>query len=67
MIENGLFGTVNNKYAIFDDSRFTDGSYTMNVYNDIYGVGILGTGVYLDKDGCLHPHTQHYRKRILLF
>lgn len=25
-------------------------------------MGILGTGVYLDKDGCLHPHTQHYRK-----
>ena len=40
--ENGLFGTVNNKYAIFDDSRFTDGSYTMNVYNDIYGWGFWG-------------------------
>ena len=32
----------NNKYAIFDDSRFTDGSYTMNVYNDIYGWGFWG-------------------------
>jgi hypothetical protein len=41
--ENGLFGSVTNKYAIFDDSRFADGSYTMTVYNDIYGWGFWGS------------------------
>lgn len=41
--ENGLFGSITNKYAVFDDSRFADGSYTMTVYNDIYGWGFWGS------------------------
>lgn len=40
--ENGFFGIVNNKYVIFDDLCFIDGSYMMNVYNDIYGWGFWG-------------------------
>lgn len=31
--DNGLFDTVKNMYAVFDDSRFQDTSYTMTVYN----------------------------------
>lgn len=31
--DNGIFDIVENKYSVFDDSRFADASYTMTVYN----------------------------------
>lgn len=33
---NGLFETIENKYNVFDDSRFTNTAYTMTVYNYLY-------------------------------
>ena len=31
--DNGLFDVIENRYNVFDDSRFTNNTYTMTVYN----------------------------------
>lgn len=67
--DNGIFDYVENKYGIFDDSRFKNSSYTMTVYNDMRIPRYMDLPVNIKVDVIIHllsiTETEYYYLKAL--
>ena len=67
--DNGIFDNIENKYGVFDGSRFKNSSYTMTVYNNIRAPRYLQLPVNIEVDVIIHllsiTETEYYYLKAL--